>query len=155
MIKKCKREEKEKQDLSKQKIQMAHKKRRETIKLSVNKHIQMINEYTTDKLITELNAVKIKLIKNDIITLNLCLNNYKIYIPDDIINYIINFSRPRITEIPNIFELIPKDIYSYSKKKYRDKNIDSQLVLKYFIYYHTMIFIRKIIELKEDYINYY
>ena len=82
-------------------------------------------------------------------------NNYKIYIPDDIINHIINFSRPRITEIPSIFKLIPKDIYSYSKKKYRDKNIDSQLVLKYNQYYHTITFIMKIMDLKEDYINYY
>ena len=89
------------------------------------------------------------------------LKNYKIYIPYDMILHIIHLTRNHIIEIPSIFKLIPKDIYSYNKKKYRDNQIEHQLELKYHPdntndkTIHTMIFIRNIMDLKEKYINYY
>ena len=166
---KCKREERDKENIRKNNIKMIHKKRRTTVKLSTNKYKEIIHMYTTDQLIEELNVSRIKLyIKNNIMTLNMSLNNYKIDIPYDIILHIIHFTRNHIIEIPSIiieipsiFKLIPKDIYSYNKKKYRDNQIEHQLELKYHPdntndkTIHTMIFIRDIMDLKEKYINYY
>ena len=65
----------------------------------------------------EIQDDNIKLIKNNIMILGMSLNNYKIYIPYDMILHIIHFTRNHIIEIPSIFKLIPKDIYSYNKKK--------------------------------------
>ena len=158
---KCKREERDKENIRKNNIKMIHKKRRTTVKLSTNKYKEIIHKYTTDQLIEELNVSRIKLCIKNIITLNMSLNNYKIYIPYDMILHIIHFTRNHIIEIPSIFKLIPKDIYSYNKKKYRDNQIEHQLELKYHPdntndkTIHTMIFIRKIMNIKEKYINYY
>ena len=149
---KFKREEKERHKKEYYRKQMLLQKK-QSVKISTNRYETIINKYTNSKLIKELNEPNIKLIKNNIMILGMSLNNYKISIPDDIINHIMNFTRNHLTVIPSIFSIIPKDICIYSKRKYKDKNLEHQLVLKYNQYYHTITFVFLIINSKEQYIN--
>ena len=84
---KCKREEKEREKQKKYKEQMLLQKQ-QSVKISTHRYEKLIDNHTNIRLINELNEPNIEFIKNNIMILGMSLNNYKISIPDDIINLV-------------------------------------------------------------------
>ena len=132
-------------------------KRLKSKKLDHHEYKKLVFDNTNDQVMVEFNAPNIKYIK---MTLILSLTNYKIFIPFDIVYHILYYLINQMKSINNVYNVIPKDIYDYSKMKYSDKNIENKLKLKYHPdktfgkTSHTMVFISKIIETKKKYINY-